>query len=140
VLSPLEEFIHRQTTSSFLLMGAAILAIVLANSVFAEQYQHFIHTPVDMHIGGWGIEMSMHHWVNDALMAIFFFVVGLELKREILVGELADLRQAALPIVAAIGGMVVPALIFVAFNHMGMLCEAGGCRWQRTLRLRWALW
>ena len=126
VLSPIEEFIHRQTTSSFLLMGAAILAIVLANSVFAEQYQHLIHTPVDMHIGGWGIEMSMHHWVNDALMAIFFFVVGLELKREILVGELADLRQAALPILAAIGGMVVPALIFVAFNHDGPALRGWG--------------
>lgn len=126
VLSPIEEFIHRQTTSSFLLMGAAILAIVLANSVFAEQYQHLIHTPVDMHIGGWGIEMSMHHWVNDSLMAIFFFVVGLELKREILVGELADLRQAALPILAAIGGMVVPALIFVAFNHDGPALRGWG--------------
>jgi NhaA family Na+:H+ antiporter len=119
VLSPLEDFINRQTTSSFLLMGAAVLAILLANSNHAEQYLHFIHTPVDIHIGGWGIEMSMHHWVNDALMAIFFFVVGLELKREILVGELADLRQATLPIVAAIGGMVVPALIFLAFNHEG---------------------
>lgn len=119
VLSPLEDFINRQTTSSFLLMGAAVIAILLANSNHAEQYLHFIHTPVDIHIGGWGIEMSMHHWVNDALMAIFFFVVGLELKREILVGELADLRQATLPIVAAIGGMVVPALIFLAFNHEG---------------------
>ena len=119
VLSPLEDFINRQTTSSFLLMGAAVLAIFLANSNHAEQYLHLIHTPVDIHIGGWGIEMSMHHWVNDALMAIFFFVVGLELKREILVGELADLRQATLPIVAAIGGMVVPALIFLAFNHEG---------------------
>lgn len=119
VLSPLEEFIHRQTTSSFLLMGAAVLAILLANSLFADQYHHLIHTPVDMHIGSWGIEMSMHHWVNDALMAIFFFVVGLELKREILVGELADIRQAALPIVAAVGGMVVPALIFLAFNLQG---------------------
>lgn len=119
VLSPIEVFIHRQTTSGFLLMGAAVLAIILANSGFAEYYEHLIHTHVDIHIGGWGIEMSMHHWVNDALMAIFFFVVGLELKREILVGELADVKQATLPIVAAIGGMLVPALIYVMFNHEG---------------------
>lgn len=119
VLSPLEEFIHQQTTSSFLLIGATILALLLANSSLAEHYYHLIHTPVDLHIGSWGIQMSMHHWVNDALMAIFFFVVGLELKREILVGELSDVRQAALPILAAVGGMLVPALIFAAFNHQG---------------------
>lgn len=117
VLTPFEEFIHRQTTSGLLLIGSAIIALFLANSLFAEAYQHFIHTPVSLNIGSWRVDMSMHHWVNDALMALFFFVVGLELKREIMVGELSDLRQAALPIIAAIGGMVVPALIYVAFNH-----------------------
>lgn len=126
VLTPFEEFIHRQTTSGFLLMGTAILALVLANSFLAENYQHFIHIPIGLHIGSWGLEMSMHHWVNDGLMALFFFVVGMELKREVMVGELADLRKAALPIVAAIGGMIVPALIYFAINHEGDAARGWG--------------
>ena len=119
LLSPFEEFIHRQTTSGLLLMGTTVLALILANSIFAEDYQHLIHTVSGFHIGTFGVEMSMHHWVNDALMALFFFVVGMELKREMLVGELADIRKSALPIIAAIGGMVVPALIYFAFNPEG---------------------
>jgi Na+:H+ antiporter, NhaA family len=126
VLSPFEEFIHRQTTSSLLLMGSAIIALFLANSFFADAYMHFIHTPVNLSIGSWEIKMNLHHWVNDGLMALFFFVVGLELKREIMVGELSDLRQAALPIIAAIGGMIVPALIYLAFNHDGDAARGWG--------------
>ncbi|MDO9012641.1 MAG: Na+/H+ antiporter NhaA [Gallionella sp.] len=117
VLTPFDEFIHRQTTSGLLLMVSAIVALVLANSFAAEAYLHLLHTPLGIHVGAWSISMSLHHWVNDGLMALFFFVVGMELKREMLVGELADLRQAALPIVAAIGGMVMPALIYLAINH-----------------------
>lgn len=119
ILSPFEDFIHRQTTSGLLLMGAAILALILANSDYAEAYQHLIHTMAGFHIGGFRLEMSLHHWVNDALMALFFFIVGMELKREILVGELADIHKSALPIVSAIGGMVVPALIFFTLNPDG---------------------
>ncbi|HNV87558.1 MAG TPA: Na+/H+ antiporter NhaA [Methylotenera sp.] len=126
VLTPLDEFIHRQTTSGMLLMGTAIIALFLANGLFAEPYLHFIHTPVNVSIGSWEIKMSLHHWVNDGLMALFFFVVGLELKREILVGELSDLRQAALPIIAAIGGMVIPALIYLAFNPEGDAARGWG--------------
>lgn len=111
ILTPFEEFIHRQTTSGLLLMGTAILALLIANGPFAEAYQHLLHTPVGLNIGEWSFKMSMHHAVNEGLMALFFFVVGMELKREILVGELADFRKAVLPIVAAIGGMIVPALI-----------------------------
>ncbi|HQS57424.1 MAG: Na+/H+ antiporter NhaA [Gallionellales bacterium 35-53-114] len=126
VLTPFEEFIHRQTTSGLLLMGTAIIALLLANSFVAEAYQHFIHTPTSINIGSWGISMSLHHFVNDGLMALFFFVVGMELKREMLVGELSDLRQAALPIIAAIGGMVMPALIFLAFNPGGDAARGWG--------------
>lgn len=116
VVSPFEEFIHRQTTSGILLMISAILALLLANSTLAEAYQHMTHLLAGVSIGSWGLEMSLHHWVNDGLMALFFFVVGMELKREMLVGELSDLRKSALPIIAAIGGMIVPALIYFAIN------------------------
>lgn len=126
VLTPFEEFIHRQTTSSMLLMGTALVALFLANGPLSSAYAHFIHTPVSLNIGSWAIDMSLHHWINDGLMAMFFFVVGLELKREILVGELADLRNAALPIGAAIGGMVVPALIYFMINPEGDAARGWG--------------
>ncbi len=116
LLTPFEEFIHRQTTSGLLLMVTALIALGIANSGLAEPYVHLLHLPIGFEVGDWALRMSLHHWVNDGLMALFFFVVGMELKREILVGELADLRQAALPIVAAIGGMVVPALIYLVLN------------------------
>jgi NhaA family Na+:H+ antiporter len=126
VLTPFEEFIHRQTTSGLLLMIMAVLALVLANSPLAYLYQQIQHLDIGLSIGSWSIENSLHHWVNDGLMALFFFVVGLELKREILVGELANPRQAALPIVAAIGGMVVPALIYFALNPEGDAARGWG--------------
>ena len=116
ILTPFEEFVHRQSTSGLLLMGTAILALVLANSALAGVYHEWVQMPISLQFGDWRLEKSLHHWVNDGLMALFFFVVGLELKREMLVGELAAPRQAALPIVAAAGGMVLPALIYVVIN------------------------
>ena len=126
ILTPFEEFIHRQTTSGLLLMGTAVLALVLANGPLASAYEHVVHTLIGVNIGSWTLEMTLHHWINDSLMALFFFVVGLELKREILVGELAELRNAALPIGAAIGGMVVPALIYFAINPEGDAARGWG--------------
>ncbi len=119
IVSPFEEFIHKETASGLLLMVCALLALLLANSFLAPSYQHFLHMPISLQVGDWVLEKSLAHWINDGLMALFFFVVGLEIKREILVGELSDPRQASLPIIAAIGGMVVPALIYVAFNFGG---------------------
>ncbi len=119
ILTPFEEFIHRQTTSGLLLMAMAVLALVLANGPLASEYEHIIHTYVSIGVGDWALKMTLHHWINDALMALFFFVVGLELKRELLVGELANLRNATLPIAAAIGGMLVPALIYFMINPDG---------------------
>lgn len=119
ILTPFEEFIHRQTTSGLLLMCTALVALVLANGPLAVAYEHVIHTLVILGVGSWTLDMSLHHWINDGLMAVFFFVVGLELKREILVGELANPRNAILPIAAAIGGMLVPALIYFAINPQG---------------------
>ena len=116
IATPFEEFIHRQTTGGMVLMATTLVALLLANSALAPVYEHLVHLPAGLRIGTWGIEKTLHHWINDGLMALFFFVVGMELKREMLVGELANPKHAALPIVAAIGGMVVPALIYAAFN------------------------
>ncbi|MCG6968591.1 MAG: Na+/H+ antiporter NhaA, partial [Gammaproteobacteria bacterium] len=116
IVTPFEEFIHRETTSGMLLLGCTIVALLIANSAFVASYQHLLHTHLEVSIGSWGIDKTLHHWINDGLMALFFFVVGLEIKREALVGELADRRHAMLPIVAAIGGMAIPALIFYAIN------------------------
>ena len=126
IITPFEEFIHRQTTSGLLLMGTAIIALLLANGPLASTYEHILHTLASLNIGSWKMEMTIHHWINDGLMALFFFVVGLELKREIIVGELAKPRNAALPIGAAIGGMVVPALIYFAINPEGAAARGWG--------------
>lgn len=117
ILTPFEEFIHRQTTTGLVLMGTTVLALLLANSPLAQAYHHLVEAYASIGIGSWKLELSVHHWVNDGLMALFFFVVGLELKRELLVGELSQPRQAALPIAAAIGGMAVPALLYFLLNH-----------------------
>jgi NhaA family Na+:H+ antiporter len=119
ILTPFEDFVKHETTSGLILMATALLALVLANSALANTYLHFLHTPVGFSFGSWTLEKTLHHWINDGLMTLFFFVVGLELKREILVGELASIRLAALPIAAAIGGMIIPALIYAAINPDG---------------------
>ncbi|MEN8129716.1 MAG: Na+/H+ antiporter NhaA [Pseudomonadota bacterium] len=125
-LTPLEEFIHRQTTSGVLLMLCAIAALTIANSQWNEVYHHLLEMPFTIGAPGFQLSKSLHHWINDGLMALFFFVIGLELKREILVGELADPKQAILPIVAAVGGMVVPVLIYIGINPQGHTLDGWG--------------
>jgi NhaA family Na+:H+ antiporter len=119
ILTPLEEFIHRQTTSGVLLMICAVVALVVANSPLHDKYEHFLHTQISLAFGSGVFSLSIHHWINEALMALFFLIMGLELKRELLVGELSSPRQALLPIMAAVGGMLIPALCYFAFNTSG---------------------
>ena len=119
VITPLEEFIHRQTTSGILLMLCAMAALWVANSQYAAGFSAFFKQPFTIGLEGFQLSKSLHHWINDGLMAIFFLVVGLELKRELLVGELASVKQAMLPIMAAVGGMLMPALIYVMVNPTG---------------------
>ncbi len=119
VLSPLEEFIHRQTTSGVLLMLCAVAALIIANSPWNAAYHHLLELPLTIGVEGFQLSKSVHHWINDGLMALFFLVIGLELKREILVGELASPKQAMLPIIAAIGGMIVPVIIYMTINPSG---------------------
>lgn len=126
VLTPLDEFIHRQTTSGMLLMLCAIIALYIANSPWNQLYHHILELPFTVGVPGFQLSKSVHHWINDGLMALFFFVIGLELKREIMVGELANLRLAVLPIVAAIGGMLVPVLVYLSINPEGHTLDGWG--------------
>jgi NhaA family Na+:H+ antiporter len=113
VVLPIQQFIHIQGISSFFLLAAAIIALIWANSPWQESYHHVWEMQLTLS----RLELPVHAWINDALMAIFFFLVGMEIKHEIVHGELADVRRAALPIFGALGGMVVPALLFVAVNY-----------------------
>ncbi len=116
VVYPLREFISNSSMSGILLFCMALLAMIIMNSPWEHAFHHFWETPIRLSIGQFVLDKTLHHWINDGLMAIFFFVVGLELKREMVAGEFSNPRNAILPIVAALGGMVVPALTYVLFN------------------------
>ena len=114
---PIKLFMGREKSGGIVLILSVALAMILANSNIAESYFHFFEQEVGFIVNGEPyLNYSLHHWINDGLMAMFFFVVGLELKREFIGGELADIRNTILPIGAAIGGMIVPALIFLSMN------------------------
>ncbi len=113
----LEEFIKKESASGILLICAAIMALILSNTLISPLYESFLKIPVEIRIGPLHLSKSLYHWVNDGLMAIFFLLIGLEVKREILEGHLSSLRQIALPGIAAIGGMIVPGLIYLIINQ-----------------------
>ena len=119
LLSTLQEFLREQGGGGILLLLATATALIWANSAFAHDYDLLWETPLTIGLGPWTLSYPLHTWINDGLMVIFFFVVGLEIKRELLVGELSNPRQALFPAVAALGGMVVPALLYTAFNLGG---------------------
>lgn len=116
MVKAIQEFLRLESASGLLLLGAAVLALVAANSPLAHWYEALLGTPVAIQVGALVIAKPLLLWINDGLMAIFFFLIGLELKREFLDGELSNPAQLVLPAAAALGGMVVPALIYVAFN------------------------
>ncbi len=115
-LTPFEEFVHDEASSGLLLMACAVLALIAANTGLVHFYEALLHTKLSINIGSYRMSHSIHHWINDGLMALFFLMVGLEIKREVLIGELSELRKAILPIAAAIGGMVLPAMIYFSIN------------------------
>nr|WP_318024168.1 Na+/H+ antiporter NhaA [Ghiorsea bivora] len=121
----IESFIHKESSSGILLIVATILALIFSNTLLAPYYEAFLHIPVSIQLGSLSLDKSLHHWVNDGLMAIFFFLIGLEVKREVLEGHLSSVSQVTLPIVAAIGGMAVPALIYLYFNADNPLAANG---------------
>jgi Na+:H+ antiporter, NhaA family len=116
LLTPVQEFIQTESSSGIILIAAAVLAFAWANSPWAGSYFAVLDLRVGISFAVWSLEKSLLLWVNDLLMAVFFFLIGLEIKREAMVGELAGWRRAALPAAGALGGMILPALIFLAFN------------------------
>ena len=115
-MRPFQDFAGKASSGGILLLIATALALVWANSPFGTSYEALWETKLTVGLGEFSLSKDLTHWVNDGLMAVFFLVVGLEIKREVLVGELSSARNATLPVVAAVGGAVVPALIYVAFN------------------------
>ncbi|MBT8078253.1 MAG: Na+/H+ antiporter NhaA [Gammaproteobacteria bacterium] len=111
-----ERFLHSQVVGSIILIAATITALIWANSGWGQAYYDLSHTYLGVRFGEWEFKLTLSHWIKDGLMAIFFFVVGLEIKREIVVGELSTFDKAMLPVCAAVGGAVVPALVYAFFN------------------------
>ncbi len=123
---PIDDFLRIQAASGILLLLAAAAALFWANSSWQDSYHHLWHSKISFGAGAWHFEQTLHFWINEFLMTVFFLVVGLEVKREIVEGELSELRRAALPIAAAIGGMVVPALVYVSVTVGGAASSGWG--------------
>jgi NhaA family Na+:H+ antiporter len=119
-----EEFFESEQVSGIILILCTVTSIVIANSYFGKDYLDFWHTKIGFEIGGIALKYSLEHWINDGLMAIFFLLIGLEIERELYVGELSDLKNATLPVFAAIGGMCTPALLHFLLNR-GTETQAG---------------
>ncbi|MCF8057235.1 MAG: Na+/H+ antiporter NhaA [Desulfocapsa sp.] len=115
LVGPFQKFVRKVATGGFLLFASTIIALIWAN-LANESYHAFWHTELSIHLGPYHISRSIQHWIDEALMTLFFFTVGLEIKREMLIGELASAKKALLPVAAAIGGMVVPAIIYTLLN------------------------
>jgi NhaA family Na+:H+ antiporter len=114
---PFARFFQIEAAGGIVLLTCALIALGVANSPWAASFASLWHTKVGVTVGGFALELSLQHWINDGAMTIFFFVVGLEIKRELVHGELREVRNAVLPVIAAFGGMVVPATIFLMFQH-----------------------
>jgi len=126
IVTPFQRFVQLKAASGLVLIICAAIGLIWANSPWAESYFHLWETHLDIFVGDFGLSKTLHHWINDGLMAIFFFYVGLEIKKELLAGELSLLRQAAFPFFAAIGGMLVPAGIYILLNQGGPGAEGWG--------------
>jgi NhaA family Na+:H+ antiporter len=115
----MQDFVHTETTSGIALLAAAAVALVWANSPWSSSYEWLWNLQASVRVGQFSLAHSLREWINDALMVVFFFVVGLEVKREFMHGELSDRRRASLPVAAALGGMLLPALLYAVLNYSG---------------------
>ena len=119
VVEPFQRFVHAESSGGVLLLAATLAALVWANSPWADSYHALWQVPISLTVGSHVLTETLLEWINDGLMAMFFFVIGLEIKREVLVGELSSPRQALLPLAAALGGTIVPASLYAAANVAG---------------------
>jgi len=126
LLKPIQVFAQHRLAGAGLLVLATAVALVWANSEYEHAYHALLDLPIAVAVGTRSLSSGLHHWINDGLMSVFFFMVGLEIKREILAGELSTMRRAALPAIAAVGGMIAPALIYVAVNPLGPAQDGWG--------------
>ncbi len=126
LISPFTRFAKMEAAGGILLLIATVIALVWANSPWEHSYHDIWHTTFTLGVGNYVLSWSRHIWINDGLMAIFFFLVGLEIKREVLIGELSSLKQAAFPFMAALGGSIVPALFYLALNHSDIHARGWG--------------
>lgn len=117
LLKPIQRFLNVEASGGIVLLIMTVIALIWANSSFSDSYFHLWQTEIKVAFGDYTLDKSLHWWINDGLMMIFFFVVGLEIKRELLIGELSSVKNALLPVFAAIGGMIFPALIYLIMNH-----------------------
>ena len=117
ITAPFKWFFRLEAASGLILLIAAIIALIISNSALGEDYFNLLSTHILIGTKNFGLDLSILHWINDVLMAIFFFFVTLEIKREFLQGELSNKKQAILPIIAAVGGMLVPALFYIFINY-----------------------
>lgn len=124
-MSFIQKFIQQESAGGILLVIAAIFALVLSNSTWAPLYESFLHIPIEVGVDSLSLDKSLYHWVNDGLMAMFFLLIGLEVKREVMEGSLSSRKQISLPAIAALGGMVVPALVYIAFNQNNAVAMNG---------------
>ena len=122
-----KDFFDSEKAGGFTLIFCTILSLILANSNFGDEYHHFWQIPL--------AGQSLEHWINDGLMTIFFLLIGLELEREVYIGELSNIKDALLPIFAALGGMLVPAALFLYFNFGTDTQSGGAFQWLQTLHL-----
>ena len=125
-LTIFQRFFRTETLGGLVLLGFGLAALAIANSPLVEAYNHIWEIPLTLAIAPHELSLSLHEWINNGLMAVFFLLVGLEIKRELLAGELSSAQQAALPIACAIGGMVVPAVIYLIFNLRGLGAHGWG--------------
>lgn len=126
IVNPFQKHMSKRTTSGIVLFSSAFIALIISNSPWSTQFHHLWEMEFSIGFDGYAITKSLHHWINDGLMAVFFFVIGLELKREIIGGELKTPKNALLPITAAIGGMIFPAIIYLVFNIKGTTSDGWG--------------
>ena len=126
VASPLRRYMHTEAGSAGLLVAVALLALIWANSPWSQSYVDLWHTTISVRVGGSDLTMDLHHWINDGLMVVFFFVIGLEVRREFAVGELTERSRIVVPVIAGVTGMLVPAALFLLFNPSGEAARGWG--------------